>query len=124
MRAKGRKSKLTPELIAKISTEIENGSYLKVAARKCGVGESTFYAWMENAEGGVCGQFQELMEAIKNALQKNLFLNVKKNLLHFYAWLLLTPALILMGLFTQLPSFSTLVSSFLVQAQKNPLVNL
>ena len=67
MRAKGRKSKLTPELIAKISTETENGSYQKVAARKCGVGESTFYAWMENAEGGVGEQFQELMEAVKNA---------------------------------------------------------
>lgn len=62
MKVKGRKSKLTPELIEKISTEIENGSYQKVAARKCGVGESTFYAWMEKAEGGVGGQFQELME--------------------------------------------------------------
>ena len=67
MKVKGRKSKLTPELIVKISTEIENGSYQKVAARKCGVGESTFYAWMEKAEAGVGGQFQELMEAVKNA---------------------------------------------------------
>ena len=67
MKGKGRKSKLTTELIEKISTEIENGSYQKVAARKCGVGESTFYAWMEKAEGGVGGQFQELMEAVKNA---------------------------------------------------------
>lgn len=31
------------------------------------MGESTFYAWMEKAEGGVGGQFQELMEAVKNA---------------------------------------------------------
>ena len=53
MKVKGRKSKLTTELIEKISTEIGNGSYQKVAARKCGVGESTFYAWKENAEGGV-----------------------------------------------------------------------
>ena len=29
MKVKGRKSKLTPELIEKISTEIENGSYQK-----------------------------------------------------------------------------------------------
>ena len=65
--AKGRKSKLTQELIEKISNEIEKGNYQKVAARKCGVGESTFYAWMEKAEGGVGGQFQELMEAVKNA---------------------------------------------------------
>ena len=36
MKVKGRKSKLTPELIKKISAEIENGSYQKVAARKCG----------------------------------------------------------------------------------------
>ena len=50
MRVNGRKSKLPPELIEKISAEIENGSYQKVAARKYGVGESTFYAWMEKAE--------------------------------------------------------------------------
>ena len=67
MKVKGRKSKLTPELIEKISTEIENGSYQKVAARKCGVGESTFYAWMEKAEGGVGGQFKELLESVKKA---------------------------------------------------------
>ena len=67
MKVKGRKSKLTTELIEKISAEIENGSYQKVAARKCGVGESTFYAWMEKAEGGVGGQFKELLESVKNA---------------------------------------------------------
>ena len=37
---------------------------------------------------------------------------VKNNRNHIYAWLLLTPALILMGLFTHLPSFTTFVSSF------------
>ena len=37
---------------------------------------------------------------------------IKNNLNHIYAWLLLTPALILMGLFTHLPSFTTFVSSF------------
>jgi len=67
MKVKGRKSKLTPELIEKISTEIENGSYQKVAARKCGVGESTFYGWMEKTEGGVGGQFKELLESVKKA---------------------------------------------------------
>ena len=67
MKVKGRKSKLTTELIEKISTEIENGSYQKVAARKCGVGESTFYGWMEKAEGGVDGQFKELLESVKKA---------------------------------------------------------
>ena len=67
MKVKGRKSKLTPELIEKISPEIEKGSYQKVAARKCGVGESTFYPWKKKAEGGVGGQFQELLESVKNA---------------------------------------------------------
>ena len=36
----------------------------------------------------------------------------RNNLSHVYAWLLVTPALILMGLFTHIPSFTTLVSSF------------
>ena len=37
---------------------------------------------------------------------------IKNNLNHIYGWLLLTPALVLMGTFTHLPSFTTLVSSF------------
>ena len=37
---------------------------------------------------------------------------IKNNLNHIYAWLLLTPALIFMGLFTHLPTFTTFVSSF------------
>ena len=36
----------------------------------------------------------------------------RNNLSHVYARLLVTPALILMGLFTHIPSFTTLVSSF------------
>ena len=67
MKVKGRKSKLITELIEKVSNEIEKGNYQKVVARKCGVGESTFYAWMEKAEGGVGGQFQELLESVKKA---------------------------------------------------------
>ena len=47
MKVKGRKSKLTTELIEKISTEIENGSYQKVAVRKCGLGESSFFAYLD-----------------------------------------------------------------------------
>ena len=67
MKVKGKKSRLTPELIEKISTEIEKVSCQKVDARKCGVGESTFYPWKEKVEGGVGGQFQELLESVKNA---------------------------------------------------------
>ena len=67
MKVKGRKSKLTPELIEKISTEIEKVSYQKVDTHKCGVGESTFYPWKEKVEGGVGGQFQELLESVKNS---------------------------------------------------------
>ncbi|MBT3206756.1 MAG: sugar ABC transporter permease [Nitrosomonadales bacterium] len=36
----------------------------------------------------------------------------KNNLHHIYAWLLLSPALILMGTFTHIPSILTLISSF------------
>ena len=42
MKVKSRKSRLITELIEKISNEIKNGSYQKVVARKCGVGESPF----------------------------------------------------------------------------------
>ena len=43
----GRPSKLTPEVQEKIVTAIRAGNYAQVAAVYAGIGERTFYRWME-----------------------------------------------------------------------------
>ena len=46
----GRPSKLTPEVQEKIVTAIRAGNYAQVAAVYAGIGERTFYRWMERGE--------------------------------------------------------------------------
>ena len=67
MKLKGRKSKLTHELIEKISLEVEAGNYYKNACAKVGISESVFYSWKEQAESGKQGIFLDFMEALKKA---------------------------------------------------------
>jgi hypothetical protein len=46
----GRKSKLTPELIEKISQLIQLGNYVKVACAACGISETTYFNWVRDAQ--------------------------------------------------------------------------
>ena len=43
----GRPTKLTPQVQAKIVQAIVGGNDITVAAAYAGIGESTFYAWLE-----------------------------------------------------------------------------
>jgi len=45
----GRTTKLTPEVTARICLAIRAGNYAKVAAAMSGIGETTYYKWLENA---------------------------------------------------------------------------
>ena len=63
----GRPTKLTPEVQAIIVEAIEKGNDKTVAARLAGIGESTFYAWMERGEQAKSGVFLEFREAVKKA---------------------------------------------------------
>ena len=43
----GRNSKLTPELTTRLCNYLRQGNYVKTACKMCGLGESTFYKWMD-----------------------------------------------------------------------------
>lgn len=61
-----RRSKCTPETIAKLETAIGLGMTYKLAAQYAGIGESTLYQWMKEAERGDPAK-QEFAEALNRA---------------------------------------------------------
>lgn len=61
-----RRSKCTPETIAKIEQGISLGMTYKLAAQYAGIGESTFYQWVKEAEEGDPRK-QEFAEALNRA---------------------------------------------------------
>jgi len=65
------RAKLTPEVQDKITEALRIGAYAKVAARYAGVGETTFYTWMERgAEDDAAGKdtkYRAFRESIKDA---------------------------------------------------------
>ncbi|HEX4952683.1 MAG TPA: hypothetical protein VF017_04725 [Thermoanaerobaculia bacterium] len=63
----GRPSKLTPEVQDRIVSAIRAGNYAQVAAGFAGIGESTFYRWMEQGERAEDGAFREFRDAVKRA---------------------------------------------------------
>ena len=63
-----RKSKLTPEVTERIVTAIQAGNYAKVAAEMAGIGETTFYRWLEMAEEpNAHKKYREFRESIERA---------------------------------------------------------
>ena len=63
-----RKIKLTPALQERLVTAIQVGNYAKVAAEMVGIGETTFYRWMEEgADPKGRKIFREFRESIKRA---------------------------------------------------------
>ena len=63
----GRNCKLTPELTEEICKLIEKGADKKTAAHCAGIGETTFYAWMDKGKQQKNGKYQEFRESIKKA---------------------------------------------------------
>ena len=63
----GRPTKLTKELTEKICRAVKAGSHPAVAARSVGVGESTYYRWMEEGRAEEKGLRREFYEAVKLA---------------------------------------------------------
>lgn len=49
-RRPGRPTKLTPELAAKVLAFVRAGSFANIAARASGIGESTYYRWLERGD--------------------------------------------------------------------------
>lgn len=63
----GRPSKLTPEVQEKILTAIRAGNYAHVAAQYAGIGERTYYRWMERGEKAKAGRYRQFWQAVKEA---------------------------------------------------------
>jgi len=67
-RRRGRRSKLTPELIAEAAGLIAGGNYASAACAALGIGTSTFYAWLADADAPDADQLKvEFRDAIETA---------------------------------------------------------
>lgn len=63
-----RPTKLTQELTDRIVLAIRAGNYSKVAAEMAGIGETTFYRWLElGAKDDAKKEYREFRESIKRA---------------------------------------------------------
>ncbi len=67
----GRKTKLTHEVKEQIYLIIADGNTYKVAFQSCGIGESTFYEWMQQPE------FSELIKKAEAEAKKKLLGTIK-----------------------------------------------
>jgi transposase len=65
MRLIGRPSKLTEKTKKRLLAALQNGANQDEAARYAGIGESTFYRWMEKGATKKRGQYREFWEAVK-----------------------------------------------------------
>ena len=65
--ATGRRSKLTAEVQEKIVRVIRAGNYAYIAAEYAGIGQTTFYRWLEQGEEQDRGPYREFREAVKAA---------------------------------------------------------
>lgn len=63
----GRSSKLTPEVQKKIVSAIRAGNYAQVAAKYAGIGETTYYVWLQRGKEESRGKYKEFREAVKRA---------------------------------------------------------
>jgi hypothetical protein len=66
-RRRGRRLKLTEELIAQLEKDISISVPVRIAAQRAGIGESTYYRWHERAERARSGVFREFRERIARA---------------------------------------------------------
>lgn len=72
-----RKTKLTPDVQKEIGQNIILGMPIKFAAEAAGIGETTFYRWMQSGEKAKRGKFREFWEYIKECQAKAVQLHVK-----------------------------------------------
>ena len=61
-----RPTKLTPEVQRRIVEAISGGNYAVVAAEYAGIGQATFYAWLEKGRAGR-QPYAEFLAAVKEA---------------------------------------------------------
>ena len=62
----GRPTKLSDERQAQIVADVRAGNYAEVAAKRAGIGETTFYRWMRWGEAGRV-RYRQFRQAIQDA---------------------------------------------------------
>lgn len=75
----GRRTKLTPEVQAKIVAHIERGFTLVSAAHHSGVSKSSFFYWLRKGEKATDGEFMEFSDSVRAALEKRKEVRIKAN---------------------------------------------
>lgn len=63
----GRPTKLTPELLEKISGYVEAGNFVDIACQACGINRSTYYRWKNRGETNNKGIYHDFCNTIKKA---------------------------------------------------------
>src|SRR5436309_6286257 len=65
----GRKTKLSPDLQKRLLDAIAAGNYIHTACAAVGIGESTYFKWIERGRAGE-SPYREFMEALTRAEQQ------------------------------------------------------
>ena len=63
----GRKTKLTPEVQAKVCALLRAGNYFDASCQAAGITEQTGYNWINRGESACSGKFFDFFEAVKRA---------------------------------------------------------
>ncbi len=63
----GRQTKLTPEVRERVVSAIRAGNYARVAAGYAGIGERTFYQWLQRGREEGTGIYAQFLHAVKGA---------------------------------------------------------
>ena len=77
----GRPLKLTPEIHEKIVTAVRAGNYAEVAAQYAGIGERTYYRWMETGaktHAGPCWHFWQAIRAAEGEAEAVAMITIRK----------------------------------------------
>jgi transposase-like protein len=68
MARRGRKDKITPEVIERLTNVLSQGNYVETACAYAGVSKSSFYSWLHEAQKpGAKKKYLEFLEAIEKA---------------------------------------------------------
>lgn len=67
--ARGRPSKLTPDVVQRLVKAIEAGNYYEAACAYAGISYGTFRRWMVDGENATRGKYRDFYEAITRAEQ-------------------------------------------------------
>ena len=72
----GRKTKLSPDLQKRLLDAIAAGNYIHTACAAVGIGESTYFKWLERGRAGE-SPYREFIEALTRAEQQAIVSLVK-----------------------------------------------